>query len=309
VRILLWHVHGSYTTALVQGTHEYLIPVTPGRGPYGLGRARTWDWPASAREVPLDRLAEAEPDVVILQRPHELALIGRLGHIPMVYLEHDAPWGDVPLTRHPLADRHDLHLVHVTHFNALFWDTGSTPATVIEHGVVDPGERYTGEIPHAAVVINEPYRRGRAVGADLLGGFAGHAPVDHFGVADGPPSASGIRHMGDLDQDLMHTELARRRVYLHPNRWTSLGLSLIEAMHLGMPIVALAATEAVQAVPASAGVLSTDRRRLQEGVLRFLDDIEAARLAGKAARAHAIERYGLERFLRDWDRLLEEVTR
>jgi glycosyltransferase involved in cell wall biosynthesis len=37
--------------------------------------------------------------------------------------------------------------------------------------------------------------------------------------------------------------MARRRVYLHPVRWTSLGLSLIEAMHLGMPVAGLAARE------------------------------------------------------------------
>ena len=38
VRVLLWHVHGSYTTALVQGHHTYLLPVTPDRGPDGRGR-------------------------------------------------------------------------------------------------------------------------------------------------------------------------------------------------------------------------------------------------------------------------------
>ena len=56
--------------------------------------------------------------------------------------------------------------------------------------------------------------------------------------------------VGDLPQDRLHTEMARRRVYLHPVRWTSLGLSLIEAMMLGMPVVALATTEAAVDVPA-----------------------------------------------------------
>jgi glycosyltransferase involved in cell wall biosynthesis len=107
----------------------------------------------------------------------------------------------------------------------------------------------------------------------------------------------------------MHAQLARRRVYVHPVRWTSLGLSLIEAMHLGMPVVALAATEAVEAVPPEAGVLSTRPERLWDAVRTYLADEDAARLAGKAARAAALERYGLARFLRDWDRLLEEVTR
>ena len=305
MRILLWHVHGSYTTAFVQGGHEYLIPVTPDRGAYGLGRARTWDWPASVREVPLDLIAAAEPDVVILQRPHELELIHPLGDVPMIYLEHDAPWGDVPLTRHPLADRHDVHLVHVTHFNALFWDAGSTPVTVIEHGVVDPGPRWTGEIPRAAVVVNEPLRRGRYVGTDLLPRLG--APLDVFGMK--VSGLTGCRTHEDLPQDRMHTELGRRRVYVHPIRWTSLGLSLLEAMHLGMPVVALATTEAVEAVPPEAGVVSTRIDVLRAAIKRFLDDPADAAETGGAARRRVLERYGLRRFLGDWDRLLLEVTR
>jgi glycosyltransferase involved in cell wall biosynthesis len=107
----------------------------------------------------------------------------------------------------------------------------------------------------------------------------------------------------------MHGELARRRVYVHPVRWTSLGLSLLEAMHLGMPVVGLATTEAVEAVPAEAGVLSTRPERLWSAVRDFLHDEDAARLAGKAARAAALQRYGLARFLAEWDALLTEVTR
>jgi glycosyltransferase involved in cell wall biosynthesis len=98
-------------------------------------------------------------------------------------------------------------------------------------------------------------------------------------------------------------------VYVHPVRWTSLGLSLLEAMHLGMPVVALATTEVVEAVPSDAGVISNRPERLHAAVRRYLSDPDAARLAGKAARAAALERYGLDRFLADWDRLLGEVTR
>src|SRR5690606_2465406 len=51
VRILIWHVHGAWTTSFVHGPHEYLVPVLPDRGPDGRGRARTYAWPESAREV------------------------------------------------------------------------------------------------------------------------------------------------------------------------------------------------------------------------------------------------------------------
>ncbi|GDY51103.1 hypothetical protein SVIO_017260 [Streptomyces violaceusniger] len=103
--------------------------------------------------------------------------------------------------------------------------------------------------------------------------------------------------------------MARRRVYLHPVRWTSLGLSLLEAMHLGMPVVALAATEAVEAVPAGAGVLSTRPDVLARAARRYLRDPDAAAEDGARARRAALDAYGLKRFLDDWERLMEEVTR
>jgi Glycosyl transferases group 1 len=311
MRVLLWHVHGSWTTAFVQGRHEYVVPVLPGRGPDGRGRAETWTWPDCVREVAPDALAREAIDVVILQRraDEELArrwLDGRRPGIdvPALWLEHNAPQGRIAEMRHPAADRHDLVVVHVTHFNALFWDTGTTPTVVIEHGVVDPGERYTGELPRAAVVINEPVRRGRVTGTDLLPALASAAPIDLFGLGAG--ALGGVENP---PQARLHDEMARRRVYLHPIRWTSLGLSLIEAMHLGMPVVALATTEAPEAVPPEAGVISTRLAVLQDALRRLVDDPEQARLMGKAARAAALARYGLARFLADWDALLAEVTR
>jgi hypothetical protein len=312
MRILLWHVHGSWTTAFVQGGHDYLVPVLPDRGPFGLGRARTWDWPASVVEVSQQRLADEPPDVVIIQRPEEFDLVRQWTRrtpgrdLPAIYLEHNAPEPHPVASRHPLADQRDILLVHVTHFNRLYWDSGTAPTRVIEHGVVDPGHLYTGELEAAAVVVNEPIRRGRMVGTDLLPAFTAVGPVEVFGMSDGP--LPGVRQIGDVRQEDMHRELARRRLYLHPMRWTSLGLSLVEAMHLGLPVVAVAGTEVPQAVPPSAGVVSTDVRELGDAMRRFLADPEAAAMTGKAARTHALERFGLGRFLADWHRTIEEVA-
>src|SRR3954451_8361575 len=75
VRVLLWHVHGSWTTSFVQGDHEYLLPTTAERDADGRGRAETWQWPDSVREVGLHDLADAAPDVVVLQRPRDLDLL------------------------------------------------------------------------------------------------------------------------------------------------------------------------------------------------------------------------------------------
>ena len=77
---------------------------------------------------------------------------------------------------------------------------------------------------------------------------------------------------------------------------------------LGLPVVVLAATEAIEAVPPEAGALSTRVDVLAEAARAFVADPALAQQAGKAARAAALERYSLHRFLRDWDRLLLEVT-
>jgi hypothetical protein len=307
-RILLWHVHGSWTTAFVHGGHEYLLPVLPEGGPWGGGRCGR-DWPVNARDVPADRLADTDVDLVVLQRPDEVDLAAKwLGRrpgkdVPAVYVEHNTPRGDVPDTRHPMADRPDLTLVHVTAFNDLMWDSGRAPTIVIEHGIPDPGYRYTGEVPAAAVVVNEPVRRGRVTGTDLLPRFAEVSDVDLFGM--GTEELGGH---GDLPTETLHTEMARRRCYLHPIRWTSLGLALIEAMQLGMPVVALATTDAVEAIPSDAGVCSTDVRRLLAALRELREDLPLATQLGKQARESALRRYGLARFLADWDRTIENVV-
>jgi hypothetical protein len=309
MRVFLWHVHGSWTTALVHGRQEYLIPVLPDRGPDGLGRARTYIWPEQAVEVTPEEAAEAEVDVVILQRPRELNGLAEewLGgrrpgrDIPAVYVEHNAPQGRMNEMRHIAADRPDLTLVHVTHFNDLFWDAGSTPTRVVEHGIVDPGYLYTGELERAAVVINEAERRWRVTGTDLLGRLGAEVPLDLYGMKS---EALGGE---DLPQAKLHREMARRRAYLHPIRWTSLGLSLLEAMHLGMPVVALATTEVPEAVPPEAGVISTRVDVLQGALRLFMSDPDEARTRGEAARAAALSRYGLDRFLCEWDNILMEV--
>lgn len=313
MRILVWHVHGSWMTSFVQGRHTYLVPVLPDRGPDGLGRAQTYSWPDNAVELTPQELATTDIDLVVLQRPHELRLAQRWTgrRLPAVYVEHNTPKGDVPNNRHPMADRDDTVLVHVTNFNELFWDAGGTRHTVIEHGVADPGMLYTGELERAVAVINEPVRRWRVTGTDLLPQFGRVAPVDVYGMdslklADRMGGNSVVPH-GDPGQAGLHEQMARRRLYLHPFRWTSLGLSLIEAMMLAMPVVALATTEAIEAVPAEAGFLSTRVDFLSEAMAWLLNDTGAAKAFGAGARTAALNRYGLPRFLDDWDQLFKEV--
>ncbi|MDR6972181.1 glycosyltransferase [Leifsonia shinshuensis] len=312
LRLLVWQVHGGWMDAFVRGRHTYLLPLDA-EGGGGVG-AR--DWPANVVDVPEAELASTPFDVVILQRLEEFDLVERLTgrrpgvDVPVVFVEHNTPQDSVPNSRHPLADRDDVMIAHVTHFNALFWDTGSTRTTVIEHGVVDYGNFFTGELPRAAAVINEPVRRWRVTGSDLLGGFAAVAPVDVFGMqVDGLAQALGVGAdrmvaAGDIEAPRLFAEVGRRRVYVHPNRWTSLGLSLLESMTAGVPVVALDATDARRAVVPGVGVVSTDPAELHAAVRAFVDDPGRGAETGERAREWALERFGLGRYQADWDELL-----
>ncbi|MEN3358035.1 MAG: hypothetical protein V7637_2017, partial [Mycobacteriales bacterium] len=154
---------------------------------------------------------------------------------------------------------------------------------------------------------------GGAGGAGDAGGAGGTAGAAGTGGAAGAVGAVGqagdLGECGDLSLPALHDALALRRCYLHPCRWTSLGLALIEAMLLGLPVVAVGSTEAYEAVPPDAGVVSTRLDRLLGAARDYVADPDLAAAVGARARAAALRRYGLDRFLADWDRLLEEVVR
>lgn len=319
MRVLLWHVHGSWLQSFVQGTDEYLLPVDVDRTPDGLGRSRGWPWPANVQEVPVQDLRGTDLDVVVLQRERELWLTERWTgrrpgrDLPAVYVEHNAPRGPAAGTRHPLADRDDLPIVHVTTFNALMWDCGRAPTTVVEHGVVDPGPLYRGRRAHLVAVVNEPVRRWRVAGTDVLVSVAAKVPVEAYGIAM-PQLEQHAPHLAhhlheSVRQDRLHRSMADARAYLHPYRWTSLGLSLVEAMTIGMPVLAVAGTAAPEAVPPTAGVVSSDPDVLVRTARRWLRDPDEARAYGAAARAHALDAFSLDRFVAAWHVLLKEVSR
>jgi hypothetical protein len=315
--ILAWHVHGAWSTSFVHGPWTTLTPTAADRGPAGSGRPTTYTWPQRAVEVTPEQLRDTPIDCVVLQRPMDLELLHawtgmRAGRdVPAIWVEHNTP-PQGPTTRHPMAERSDIPIVHVTHFNALMWDNGRAPVHVVEHGILDPGWHWRGNLRRAGVVSNEPVRRNRITGTDLLPRLAQVAPIDVFGIASEPLTASevglGITGLGDVPHDAMLAQLAERTVYLHLCRWTSLGLALLEAMHLGMPVVGLATTEAPEALEGSGAVLSNDPDRLVRAIRTLLHDRDAAAEAGRRNRQHALARFGLDRFLADWEPIIKEVA-
>jgi hypothetical protein len=303
LKILIWHIHGSYLNTLARIDHDWYLPVKLGRPEGYGGRGPTFDLPASVREVPAERVPELDLDLIIYQTPKNYfedqfeILSPEQRRLPRIYLEHNTPKPDAVRTRHPVDDPNVL-LVHVTHYNRLMWDNGPTPTVVIEHSVaIDPSVRYRGDLARGITIVNGMQRRPRIAGYDLFLRARRAVPLDIAGM-----ETEAFGGLGDIPYRDLHQRIAGYRFLFSPIRYTSLPLAVIEAMTIGMPVVALATTELPTVIEdGETGYVSCAVDRLIERMRSLLANPEEARRIGANARAVAQERFGLDRFIRDWN--------
>jgi hypothetical protein len=310
LRILTWHIHGSYLYYLTQLPHQFYIPSKPGRPAGYTGKWGHIPWGDNVHDVPAEAVRDLDLDCVIYQwREHYFKdqyelLTPEQRRLPRIYLEHDPPQRHPTFTRHPVDDP-DTLLVHVTPFNELMWDSGRSPTRVIEHGVLSPaGVRYQGDIPRGLVVVNHLKSRGRRLGADVFERARSEVPLDLVGMA-----ADELGGLGEILHAQLPAFSARYRFFFNPIRYTSLGLAVCEAMMAGLPIVGLATTEMVTVIENGiSGFVDTRLSKLIAVMKDLIAHPEEARRLGEGARRTAMERFNIRRFIDDWNRALAEVT-
>jgi glycosyltransferase involved in cell wall biosynthesis len=309
LKILTWHTHGAYLYYLTQAPHDFYVLSKPGRPPGYGGRCGHLPWGANVHDLPAEEAKKQSFDCIVFQDDaqylndqHEL-LTSAQRRLPKIYVEHDPPRRQVVDERHIVQER-DVLLVHCTHFNRLMWDNGDTPTRVIDHGVVEPKARYTGELERGLVVINDIAKRGRRLGFDIFQESRERVALDLVGM--------GSEIVGGLGE-VLHAELpafaARYRFLFNPIRYTSMGLAVIEAMMVGLPVVALATTEMVTVIrDGQNGFIDTDASRLVERMKALLADRELAVHLGQEARRTALARFNIARFVADWNDAFAQVT-
>lgn len=310
LRILTWHVHGNYLYYLSHVPHDFHLVVRPGHPPGHAGKVGVLPWGANVHEVASDDVASQEFDCVLYQsrehwdhdRLHVLSETQR--RLPAIVVQHDPPWASPDGERHWAAG-HGVLLVHVTHFNALMWDNAGLAVRVVEHGVVVPPDvRYTGEYPSGIVVVNHLERRGRRLGADLFERFRQLVPLELVGME---AERSGGR--GEIPNLDLPSFMSRFRFFFHPVRWTSLGLAVVEAMMIGMPVIGLASTELSAVIDRNVnGYIDTDVDALRVAMTELIADPALAKQWGDRARRTAEERFSIDRFVDDWVDALAAVT-
>lgn len=309
LNILTWHVHGSYLNALARLDHEWYLPIKPGRPEGYIGRGTTFDMPASVHEIPAEEVRHLPLDLILYQSPTNYLrdqfdiLSEEQRRLPRIYLEHNTPKPHATDTRH-LIDDPNILLVHVTPYNRLMWDNGRTPTVVIEHSVaIDPAVRYQGTLARGLTVANCLQKRPRIAGLDLFQRARAELPLDLAGM-----QTEELGGLGDIPYRHLHRRVAAYRFLFSPMRYTSLPLAVIEAMTIGMPVVALATTELPSVIEhGKNGYLSCDLAELVAHMRRLLNKPDEARRLGEQARKTALARFGLPRFRADWDRAFAQA--
>jgi hypothetical protein len=309
LKVLIWHTHGSYLYYLSQAPHQFYVLSKPGRPPGYGGRCGHIPWGDNVHDMPVDQVRAQEFDCIVFQQGQQYEhdqhayLSAAQRALPRIYIEHDPPRAHPTDTPHPVDDP-DTLLVHVTHFNALMWNSGRTPVRVIEHGVRIPdGVAYRGELARGLVVINHLARRGRRLGADIYCQARAQVPLDLVGM-----EAEALGGLGEIEHAALPAFAAHYRFLFNPIRYTSLGLAVIEAMMVGMPIVALATAEMATVIGnGESGFIDTNPACLLDGMRELLRNPDLARELGACARRRARERFGIERFSADWDAALRHV--
>ncbi|GAB1541731.1 glycosyltransferase family 4 protein [Scytonema sp. NUACC21] len=310
LRILTWHIHGSYLYYLTQSHHEFYLPIKPGRPEGYGGRRGSFPWSDNVRDVPAEEVKNLKLDCILFQSrknyiedQYEI-LSESQRQLPKIYLEHDPPREHPTDTRHVVNDPEVL-LVHVTHFNQLMWDSGQTPTRVIEHGVTVPENvRYTGELERGLVVVNGLRSRGRRLGVDVFERVRQEIPLDLVGMG-----AEKLGGLGEIPHYQLPEFASRYRFFFNPIRYTSLGLAVCEAMMVGLPIVGLATTEMTTVVENGvSGYINTDVEKLIFNMGQLLDNKTQAQKLSQGARETAQNRFHINRFTRDWDTVFKSVT-
>jgi len=310
LRILTWHVHGNYLYNLTQVPHDFYLATDAARSMHHSGRSGILPWGANVHEAPVETLKDMAFDVVMFQSRHEWdeaqhrELSEAQRRLPRIYIEHDPPQGHPTDARHWVDDPNVL-LVHVTPFNALMWDSGGTPTRVIDHGVLPlQTASYSGHVARGIVVVNNLQSRGRRLGLDVYRQVAERVPLTLYGMG-----SDAVGGAGEVPNDRLPGVMAAHRFFFNPIRWTSLGLAIIEAMMVGLPIVGLATTELVTVIRnGENGFVDTRIEPLVDAMQQLLEQPELARELGAAARRTAQARFGIDRFVADWLDALAQVA-
>lgn len=320
LRILTFNRHEPYICELAKTGHEFDVLLVD-RPPWG----KEWDvrsrpTPSNVRVVrraqQLSSLDVEAYDLLLAQSYEDFELIARLPQRKAVLFHSVAALaGPDSVSRaealRRLYQEQQLASAPIVYVSQYVADSWGLPGTIIGLAV-DPSDfrsfAYTGRIAAALTVAHFFKERDALMGYSIYRQLVG-TDVPHKVVGHNPTLAdSGPAN----DWDELRSCYRDYRVYLNTTTGWAGATAMIEAMTAGMPVITTpgppGGTPQKSVIDGYNGFVSDDLEYLRKKLKLLLSDQEMATIMGQRAREVAIQAYGIERFVRGWQEVLEEAV-
>jgi glycosyltransferase involved in cell wall biosynthesis len=171
------------------------------------------------------------------------------------------------------------------------------------HGGSEPIVLYTGRLAPvkgietllgAAKIVHD---RNPGITFVLAGPWQMPQPPQYYGLELNRKSADGVRWVGSREQSELTDLYKGASLFVMPSYYESFGISVVEAMAFGLPVVctqAGALPELVQDRLTGRLVTTGDPEALARGISQSLDHYDESNRMGVAARAHLLSHFTVE---------------
>jgi len=139
-------------------------------------------------------------------------------------------------------------------------------------------------------------------------GFQEGGPAHHWSAAR--QIDQNVVFHGPVPRTELPEMLKKAKVFVHPSLEESFGMTVLEAMASGVPVVGGAKSGAIPWLLSGGAGLLVDVKTdgaIADGIIRILVDSESGQMIGELGRARATE-FGLERVVRCYIESLSAVT-
>jgi glycosyltransferase involved in cell wall biosynthesis len=314
LNILTFPTHERYETNLCKTGHNFYAWRAPG----------IKDWNTSYAPLPdnytllnPNRQAAQLPlhidiDLVLSQNKFgQFQIAGQLAPqlaAPLVSIEHTLPMKDWPKGRvYNMKQLKGHQNLFISEFSRREWGWSEDEADVIHHGIdtdmfkPDDVERDSAVLS----VVNDWINRDWCCGFNLWCQITGYPnptmPIKVLG------STPGLSEPASSTEDLVKTYQSTS-IYLNTSLISPVPTAMLEAMACGCAVVTTETCMIPEIIKnGENGFISNDPKKLQEYVLMLLSDKSLAKKLGDNARRTVIEKFSLDCFVNNWNKVFEKA--
>jgi glycosyltransferase involved in cell wall biosynthesis len=315
--ILSWVVHERFQSNL-EGTNARYYLLQNGPGTKGAWKKQYADIPNNT--VILDNYKDSPLEVIppylnldLIVSHHKFGIIqtalqlGNFLKLPVIHNEHTMPTS--PQLQQAVPELKKLNgdiNVFITHTSRSQWGYSEIDAEVIEHGIDSTFFKKTGKQRKNQVLTvgNDMLNRAEILGFDIFKRVVIDSKIPFQIVGDTAGLSSPAQNVYELKS--IYDESA---IYFNPSRLSPLPMSLLEACAMECAIVSTDNNLISEVIrDGYNGYLSNDENVLRNHIQRLLNNPEERDELGKNARKTIQERFNLERFTADWDKLFSRAA-